>query len=686
MGNVALPVSPALAVGSSKTILIVDDHASVRAAVKSLLSTHSEWAICGEAANGEEAIALALKLKPSAIVMDVSMPGIDGLEATRRIRKKLPDAEVLIISQHGPDRIRQEAQKAGARGFVSKSNLNSDLVPAVEAALLQGASAKVQAKKNHHGRAYADAPRSHIDAQLLAAIVASSDDAIVSKNLDGIITSWNESAERIFGYTAEEAIGQPITLIIPPQRRGEEADIIARLRRGQRVDHFRTIRRHKDGTLLDVSLTISPIKDSSGKVVGASKVARDITAQIRAEERERQIIAERASATAKFRAVFEQTTVFAGIMTKEGILIDANKLCLDACGYSADEVLGRPYWETGWWRNFPESRDKIKTAAPLAAQGIPFRDILRYSCADGTERLLDFALYPIVDDKNNVLFLHPTGVDITDIKRTEESYRKLTETLEAEVRARTLELEQRNLHVLRQSELLREFSQRLLKAQDEERRHIARELHDSAGQTLTVLGINLAQLVQNAGRKAPEIAAQAEMIQELVQQLHREIRTTSYLLHPPLLDESGLASALSWYTQGINERSGLKIELDIADDFPRLPREMELVVFRLVQESLTNIHRHSGSQTAFIRMVVKNGVITVDVRDQGKGMSSEKLAEIRAGGSGVGIRGMRERLRQFEGSINIDSGASGTRVRVTIPLRKSTEPEDSELQPLLTTV
>src|SRR5580698_7458637 len=118
---------------------------------------------------------------------------------------------------------------------------------------------------------------------LLAAIVASSDDAIISKNLDGTITSWNKSAERIFGYSPEEAIGQHITLVIPPERRSEESDILARIRRGERVDHFHTVRRRKDGTFLDVSLTISPVRDSLGNVVGASKVARDISEQMQTE-------------------------------------------------------------------------------------------------------------------------------------------------------------------------------------------------------------------------------------------------------------------------------------------------------------------------------------------------------------------------------------------------------------------
>jgi two-component system, NarL family, sensor kinase len=193
---------------------------------------------------------------------------------------------------------------------------------------------------------------------------------------------------------------------------------------------------------------------------------------------------------------------------------------------------------------------------------------------------------------------------------------------------------------------------------------------------LTVLGINLAQVIQEAGRNAPEVAAKIEQIQETVQLLHREIRTTSYLLHPPLLDENGLYSAISWYIQGLLERSGLDIRLDIPTDFGRLPRDMELVIFRTVQECLTNIHRHAESKTAVIRMTREENLITIEIRDQGKGMSPERLTEIQSRRSGVGIRGMRERLRQFDGTMNIESGSSGTRVVATIPVPKATSSED----------
>jgi signal transduction histidine kinase len=209
---------------------------------------------------------------------------------------------------------------------------------------------------------------------------------------------------------------------------------------------------------------------------------------------------------------------------------------------------------------------------------------------------------------------------------------------------------------------------RLMKIQDEERRRIARELHDSAGQTLTVLGLSLAQLVKRAEASAADLAEEGKEIEQVVQQLHREIRTTSYLLHPPSLDECGLASALSWYVQGVTERSGLAITLSIAEDFGRLPSDMELAIFRVVQECLTNIHRHAESKTASIRLAHEKGSVWIEVEDRGKGISSERLAKIESRGSGVGISGIRERLYQFHGKMKIESNGSGTKVFASIPV------------------
>ncbi len=401
-----------------------------------------------------------------------------------------------------------------------------------------------------------------------------------------------------------------------------------------------------------------------------------------AEERERRMKEEAIAATAKFRAVFEQTPVFAGIVALDGTVMDANQLSLEACGYRAEDVLGRPFWETGWWRHSQETRGKIRDATIQAAKGAAYRETLTYHWADDTERLVDFAIHPIRDEKGEILFLHPTGVDITDLKRAEEDYRKLAETLDVEVRARTSELEQRNNEVLRQSEQLRTLSRRLLQAQDEERRRIARELHDSAGQILTQLGMNLARVAQDARQGAAELVKDAEDSERLVQQLSQEIRTMSYLLHPPLLDEIGLSGTLRWYTEGLMERSGMDIQFSVADDFGRLPSDMELVMFRLVQECLTNIHRHSGSRSAAIELARDERNVFLSVKDQGKGMSSDELAEVRSGGAGVGIRGMRERVRQLDGQMDIESDSRGTEISFKIPLKQSAEKHITTAQPM----
>jgi len=388
---------------------------------------------------------------------------------------------------------------------------------------------------------------------LLAAIVDSSDDAIISKTLDGVITSWNAGAERLFGYTAKEAVGQHISLIIPINRRHEETAILERLSRGERIDHFDTVRVRKDGTMLDISLTISPLRDAAGKIVGASKIARDFT-----------------------------------------------------------------------------QRKQIERA------------------------------------------LH----------ESEERLRTLADALDTQVQFRTQELQRRNAEMLHQSEQLRDLSRRLLLMQDEERRHIARELHDSAGQTLTLLGMNLARLAQDASHNPVQLAKDVKAAQDLVQHLTKEIRTASYLLHPPMLDESGLSSALQWYVQGLAERSGLSIELNIPDKLERLVPEMELVIFRLVQECLTNIHRHSGSKTALIRVTREPDKICVEVQDHGKGMSQERFAEVQSRGIGVGIRGMRERVRQLHGELTIESNALGTKIFATFPANDPPAKGQSTIQQL----
>jgi signal transduction histidine kinase len=197
---------------------------------------------------------------------------------------------------------------------------------------------------------------------------------------------------------------------------------------------------------------------------------------------------------------------------------------------------------------------------------------------------------------------------------------------------------------------------------------MARELHDHAGQTLVALGMNLAALQSAAAGQDPKLATLATESQQLSDDLSKELRTLSYLLHPPLLDEVGLNSALRWYVDGFSERSKIKVDLELPEDFGRLPKELELVVFRVVQESLTNIHRHSGSSSARISLARAKGAVHFEISDTGKGISPEKQQEMTAAKAGVGVRGMEERVRQFDGTLQIVSDGGGTRVVVTLPV------------------
>jgi PAS domain S-box-containing protein len=208
-----------------------------------------------------------------------------------------------------------------------------------------------------------------------------------------------------------------------------------------------------------------------------------------------------------------------------------------------------------------------------------------------------------------------------------------------------------------------EFASRLQNLQDEERRRLARELHDSVGQTLAALSMNIG-VIQAQSHQLDSVGARAVSENaQLVDQVSREIRTISHLLHPPLLDVAGLASALRWYADGFAERSNIKVDVEIANDFGRLPDDLEIAIFRIVQECLTNIHRHSGSATAAIRVQQEGDTLIVKVQDSGKGIPLEKQHElIEAGRGGVGFAGMRERLRRLGGTLEIQSNESGTTV------------------------
>jgi two-component system, NarL family, sensor kinase len=223
--------------------------------------------------------------------------------------------------------------------------------------------------------------------------------------------------------------------------------------------------------------------------------------------------------------------------------------------------------------------------------------------------------------------------------------------------------------LLQQTAALRKLSQQLLKVQDEERRKVARDLHDHTGQTLAALKMAAASLELKLQEKQ-ETAGVLSDISALADQALKEIRTTSYLLHPPLLDEVGFTAAAQWYVQGFGERSGISVTVNFAKLPKRLPAEIEIALFRVLQEGLTNVHRHSQSSSVAVCFLYHPEAVVLEITDCGCGVPAQMLQRLGDGTAevGVGLAGMRERLDELNGALSINSDASGTTLRAIVPL------------------
>jgi signal transduction histidine kinase len=254
--------------------------------------------------------------------------------------------------------------------------------------------------------------------------------------------------------------------------------------------------------------------------------------------------------------------------------------------------------------------------------------------------------------------------------------RNAHDQLEQRVQQRTAELSEAlsklesEIEVRRQAEeQLRLLSVRLMTLQDEERRHIARDLHDTAGQTLAALKLGIAS-IGRVGNGLSGLFRIVDDLNALADDALREIRTTSYLLHPPLLDESGFASAARWFVEGFAKRSNIQLQLEIVEPAERMARNCELALFRVLQESLTNVHRHSRASVAAVMFTITDSQVQLVVHDNGRGIEEDSLQRFREtkGGVGVGIAGMRERIRELGGTLDICSGRFGTTVNVAVPV------------------
>ncbi len=451
---------------------------------------------------------------------------------------------------------------------------------------------------------------------------------------EGHFVEVNDSFTRFTGHTREETVGrtpEEMHLWIDVSHR---AKVMAKLREEGEVreEEFRCRMKSGEIRIGQFSGTLIELNGRPHALV----VIRDVTDRKRAEEALR-------SSEEKFRTVVESLHVGIVLLGPRAEILFANQAALQMFDMPIKDVLGKNSSQLGLVAVYEDGTEMPFSVRPgpraLATGKAVRNEVMGWRSRDWNEMLWTLGeVVPLFGENGQVNQLVMSFSDITKRKQAEEA--------------------------------LHQLSTRLLQLQDEERRRLGRELHDSLAQSVLAVNLNLAQ-VTRAGVSLDERSLRAiSEARRVLQEMSREIRTLSYLLHPPVLDELGLTSAIKEYARGFSERSGIVLEVDLQAGFGRLSQEAETAFFRIVQESLSNIQRHSGSQTAKIRLRGDATRIELEVSDRGCGMDQTAVERGRSAGTrlGVGILGMRERMTQLGGKLEVESKPQGTTVRAAIPL------------------
>ncbi len=452
---------------------------------------------------------------------------------------------------------------------------------------------------------------------------------------------WNPYMERMSGVKESDVVGKhPLEIFPFMADSGMYADMEKALA-GETVSsrdaHFEVPETNRSGWCNN---NFAPLRDAQGEIIGVVATVRDITDSKKTVDRLMRSETLLAQAEQLANVGSWETDLKTGRSTM-------SKNLLQMYGLASETEWDR---ETYWERVHPEDRPRARsTVVRATAECKPFEFVVRYLSPDGTYRVHFNRAIQIPGPDGKAARSIGVSHDITEQVRAEEE--------------------------------LRQLSSRLLQLQDEERRRIARDLHDSVSQKLLSINLNLAQFTKShdlGSKRARQILVDTR---RTVRDLSREIRSLSYLLHPPLLDELGLASAIEQYAEGFSQRSGIAMEFEMPSEIGRLPKESEMALFRIVQEALGNIQRHSGSRRGKIRLAREGEDIVMEITDEGRGMGSENLSKrlARSGTLGVGILGMRERMRQLRGRLEITSSDRGTTIRAVLPRKEEQSDAGSHL-------
>ena len=465
---------------------------------------------------------------------------------------------------------------------------------------------------------------------LLASIIDSSDDAIIGKTLEGIITSWNQSAQRIYGYTAEEVIGKSISILAPDDRHDEIPEILKKIARGERIQHFESVRVAKDGRRLKVSLSVSPIRDPTGHIIGASAIARDLTSL----DSTRQALQESES---RAHALFQAATQGILVVAPNGRILMANPATEKLFGYAVAELEGESVE-----RLLPERfraghvahRKNFFGNPQTRAMGLGMD--LQAHRKDGTEFYAEISLTYIPSPQGALAVAFVT--DISKRRADEQDIRQ-------------------------QGRDLRMLAGKLMTAQDDERRRISRDLHDDLSQTLAYLAIDLGKLANQPS--AAELTADVRSLQRRAAEAAETVRRISHELHPSILDDIGLVAALEQYCEEFQARSGIATHFTSTNVPESVGSDVSSSIYHIAQECLRNVAKHSKAEEVFVEIEAVRDVLRLSVKDHGVGL----VARQSQSGSGIGIVTIQERAHLVNGRVSFQSkSGEGTEVNVEVPL------------------
>ncbi len=615
-------------------VLVVDDEISSREYLSRLLTKRGYTVV--QANDGQEALRATREHRPCLVITDVLMPLVDGYEFVRQLRLDADVAATPVIfftGAYGVQEAASLAESSGVLKIVTKPAPPGELLRIIEDAVRCGPTqAPAPVSPDDYERRHLRVVTNKLSdrEQLLKAVFDNVIDSILLTDDLGQILDANRAAWELTGRTRQELRGLRIDELVSEAERGATRASWQSLSASGKVSGEQRILR-PDGTTRDSEfLAIANILSGIHLMT-----SHDIT--------------ERKEAERALRLRGEQ-------------LAEAQRIA-SVGSWSHDLRTGKVTWSDELFRIFglsPETvtsydafmervhgddQAMVREVALSAVQTrIPFECDYRIVRTDGTIRHIHEAADVLTDTNGEVTRFLGTAQDVTARRHAEEQ--------------------------------LRDLSGRLFTTQDEERRSIAKELHDSTAQDLAAVAMNLSALQTLLGSENAKIEALVSDSQAIIEQCNREIRTLSALLHPPLLDELGLEGALRHYANRFGARSGIQITVTIAGDAGRMPGNVETALFRVVQEGLGNIHRHSGSSSATILIRRSEDQCALEISDQGHGMPPE-IAELlpQAGAMmGIGITSMRERIRQLGGNIALVSSPAGTTVRAVVPLpARSTE-------------